>query len=294
MLLIIPFDRLRANGIYHRFPNGKAVSPVKLTTSIRTMVITLLFAHASNALGFDIDPEIEACIRKNAPKATAIEKIRLTSEGLMYEEEETLSAKVYWKHSASGTSNILAVFDEPDDILGSRLLFLEKESGNEIYLYMPALFKVRRISSDRISSSMYGMDFSYEDFQFMYNMMTTAVSEQRPDVEINGKPMHVFAIAPGEGGGSMYETIYSYFDKESCVVRKVEFYEPGAKLRKVLVTDSDSIKRVNGILVPHKLQMSDLKKESTTELTVISVSVDPPIQDSLFDPAQLKEHRGID
>jgi hypothetical protein len=39
--------------------------------------------------------------------------------------------------------------------------------------------------------------------------------------------------------------------------------------------------------------MSDIKKESKTELTVISVSVDPPIKDELFDPVQLKEHRDI-
>ncbi len=268
--------------------------PVKLRTLLQTTVITFLLVHAANALASEIDPEIEACIRKNAPKATAIEKIKLMQEGQMYDEEKVLSAKVYWKHSPSGTSNILAVFDEPDDILGSRLLFLEKASGNEIYLYMPALFKVRRISSDRISSSMYGMDFSYEDFQFMYNMLTTAVSEQRPDTVINGEPMYVFAITSGEGGGSIYETIYSYFDKKSCVVQKVEFYEQGGTLRKVLVTDPASIKMVNGILVPHKLQMSDIKEESKTELTVISVIVDSPIQDELFDPAQLKNHRGID
>lgn len=258
------------------------------------MVLTILFAQANHVMAYDIDPEIEACIRKNAPKASTIQKVRLTSESLMYEEEEVLSAKVYWKHSAAGTSNMLAVFDEPDDILGSRLLFLEKKPENEIYLYMPALFKVRRITSDRISSSMYGMDFSYEDFQFMYNMMATAVSERQPDTVIDGVPMYVFAIAPGEGEKSIYEKIYSYIDKKSCVIQKVEFYENGARLRKVLVTDSDSIKKVNGILVPHKVQMSDIKKESKTELTVISVEVDPPIQDSLFDPVQLKEHRGID
>ena len=267
---------------------------MKLRNAIRAIVLTLLSAHVINVLASDIAPEVEACIRKNAPKATVIEKIRLTSESLMYEEEEVLSTKVYWKHSPAGTSNILAVFDEPDDILGSRLLFLEKESGNEIYLYMPALFKVRRISSDRIASSMYGMDFSYEDFQFMYNMMATAVTEQRPDVLINGEPMYVFAIVPSEGKASMYEAIYSYFDKKTCVVQKVEFFESGKKLRKVLTTDRASIKEVNGILIPHKLQMRDIKKESVTELTVISVSVDPPIQDALFDPAQLKEHRGID
>ena len=267
---------------------------MKSRTAIRIFVLTFLFAHAVNSLASDIDPEIEACIRKNAPKATAIEKIRLVSEDSIYEEEKILSAKVYWKHSPSGTSNILAVFDEPDDILGSRLLFMEKESANEIYLYMPALFKVRRISSERISSSMYGMDFSYEDFQFMYNMLATAVSEQRPDVVLNGEPMYVFAITPRAGEKSIYETIYSYFDQKSCVIQKVEFYEQGGALRKVLVTEPDSIKMVNGILIPHKLLMSDIKEESKTELTIISVSVDPPIQDKLFDPALLKEHRGID
>ena len=97
---------------------------MKTRTAIRTMIITLLFALASNSLATDIGPEVEACIRKNAPKSTVIEKIRLTSEGSMYEDEEVLSAKVYWKRSPAGTSNLLTLFDEPDDILGSRLLFL--------------------------------------------------------------------------------------------------------------------------------------------------------------------------
>lgn len=266
---------------------------VKFGSAIRTTVLTLLVTYAGNVLASDIDPKIEACIKKNAPKETLIEKIRLTSESLMFEEEEVLSAKVYWKHSPEGTSNILTVFEEPDDILGSRLLFLEKKSENEIYLYMPALFKVRRITSGRISSSMFGMDFSYEDFQFMYNMMATAASEQQPDKVVNGVPMYVFATVPGKGGKSLYETIYSYFDKKSCVIQKVEFYEQGGKLRKVLDIKPDSIKQVNGILLPHKYQMRDIKKDSDTELTVISVSVDVQIKDELFDPAQLKEHRGI-
>lgn len=267
---------------------------MKFRTAIRAMVLTLLSIHTINALASGVNPEVEACIRKNAPKATVIEKIRLTSESLMYEEEQVFSAKVYWKHTPEGTSNILTVFDEPDDILGSRLLFLEKKPDNEIYLYMPALFKVRRISTDRISASMYGMDFSYEDFRFMYNMMATAVTEQRPDGKINGKAMYVFAITPEDGDKSLYETIYSYFDKESCVIQKVEFYEKDQKLRKVLDTVVDSIKEVNGILMPHKYKMRDIKEESDTELTVISVSIDTPVQDKLFDPALLKEHRGID
>ena len=266
---------------------------MKLRIAIQAMLFTVMFGHAFNALAFDIDPKIEACIRKNAPKATAVEKIRLVTESVMFKEEQVLSVKVYWKHSPAGTSNILALFDEPDDILGSRLLFLEKEAENEIYLYMPALFKVRRISSDTISSSMYGMDFSYEDFQLMYNMMATSVSELQPDAVINGEPMYVFTTVPTEGDKSLYETICSYLDKKTCVVQKVEFYEQGHKLRKVLDTVPSSIKTVDGIQIPHKFLMTDIHKETKTEMMVISVSIDPPVDDSLFDPTQLKEHRGL-
>jgi hypothetical protein len=40
--------------------------------------------------------------------------------------------------------------------------------------------------------------------------------------------------------------------------------------------------------------MRDLKKKTETDLTVISVRVDPDIPDSAFDPAQLKSPRGIE
>jgi hypothetical protein len=136
------------------------------------------------------------------------------------------------------------------------------------------------------------MDFSYEDFQWLYNMLSTAVAEQRPDAVINDEPMYVIAIVPGDVKGSLYESILAYFDKNSCVMRKVEFYEAGNKLRKDLLTDTAEIKKVNGILVPHKFIMRDLKEESETELTVVKVQVDPALNDSLFDPAQLKDSRG--
>lgn len=264
---------------------------VKLKTISRSMVLVFLCATVVDVMAVGIDPEAEACIRKNAPKTTIIESIKMRSEGEMYSDEEVLSAKVYWKHYPSGVSNILATFEEPVDIYGSKVLFLEKKPVNEIFLYMPALSKVRRITSDRISSSMYGMDFSYEDLQWMYNMLSTAVSEQRPDVVIKGESMHVFAVMPQEKKGSKYEVILSYFDKKSCVIRKVEFYEKVGELYKVLDVDPSAVKKVNGILMPHKFLMRDVKSYTETELTVLTAKVDTPIPDSFFDPAKLKTHR---
>ena len=263
---------------------------MKLSLAHRVLAFTLLSLYPFVTAASGIDAEIEACIRKNAPESTAIQHIRLRSEGPMF-EEKILNATVYWKQLPDGNSDLLAVFEEPEDIRGSRLLFLEKKPDKEIYLYMPGFFKVRRITSGRMSSSMYGMDFSYEDFQWLYNMLATATSEQRPDALLNGEPVFVLAVVPAEASGSRYTEIVSYFEKESCVIRKVEFYEQGGKLRKTLSADPEAVKQVNGILVPHVFKMHDAKKESETELTVTEVSVDPSIPDSVFDPAQLKDAR---
>jgi hypothetical protein len=269
------------------------VSTMKVRMAPWAVLLVLMSTHPQESAASGIDPEVESCIRKNAPEATAIQDIRLRSQGPMF-EEKILTAKVYWKHLPDGNSDLLAVFDEPEDISGSRLLFLEKKPENEIYLYMPALFKVRRITSGRISSSMYGMDFSYEDFQWLYNMLSTARSEQRPDVVVDGEPMYVLAVVPVEASGSKYQEVVSYFDKKSCVIRKVEFYGEDQKLSKVLTADPAAVKPVSGLLIPHAFRMRDLKKDSETELAVTRVDIDPAIPDAVFDPAQLKESRGIE
>jgi len=256
-------------------------------------LFALLSFHAVNSIAAPIDPEVEACIRKNAPRETSIQDIKLRSVGPLF-EEKILTARVYWKQLPDGNSDLLTVFDEPEDISGSRLLFLEKKPQKEIYLYMPALFKVRRITSGRISSSMYGMDFSYEDFEWLYNMLSTARSEQRADSVVGGEPVYVLAVVPAPASGSKYQEVVSYFDKQSCVIRKVEFYGQGRKLRKVLLADPKAVKRVSGILVPHAFVMRDLEKKSETELTVTRVDIDPPIPDTVFDPAHLKESRGVE
>ncbi|MCK5360146.1 MAG: outer membrane lipoprotein-sorting protein [Gammaproteobacteria bacterium] len=266
---------------------------VKISIIPYRMVAVLLLIFPVFAVASDVATEIEACIKKNAPASTAIQHIQLRSEGLM-SEEDVLEATVYWKLNADGNSNLLAVFEQPIDISGSKLLFLEKKPEKEIYLYMPGLFKMRRITSSRISSSMYGMDFSYEDFQWLYNMLTISGYQQRPEVVIDGESMYVLAVVPADASSSKYEEVITFLDKQSCVVRKVEFYEAGGKLRKELSAVPASVKQVDGLKIPHAFLMRDIKDYSETELFVIAVQIDPAIPDSVFDPRLLKDFHGLE
>ena len=58
----------------------------------------------------------------------------------------------------------LFIFDEPRDVKGTALLiFAHKDTADEQWLYLPALKRVKRISSSNKSGSFMGSEFSYED-----------------------------------------------------------------------------------------------------------------------------------
>ena len=58
----------------------------------------------------------------------------------------------------------LFVFDEPLDVQGTALLVHAKREGaDDQWLYLPALNRVKRISSSNRSGSFMGSEFAYED-----------------------------------------------------------------------------------------------------------------------------------
>jgi hypothetical protein len=261
---------------------------------LRRTVVPLLFLFPGlQATASSVDPEVEACIRKNAPKTTAMQKIELRSTDRIG-SEKLLIADTYLKRFADGNAGLIAYFKEPEDLWGTRLLVIEKAPANEMYLYMPALFKIRRITSKRISSSMYGSDFSYEDLQRLYGMLSAEPAEQKADALIDGQATYVLVTQPADRSQSKYESVVSYFDKNTCVVSRVEFFEAGHRLRKVLKVDADKVRSVGDIKVPHEYLMSDKRDKTETRMSVREVRLDVPIPDSVFDHRQLKDFRGID
>jgi outer membrane lipoprotein-sorting protein len=239
-----------------------------------------------------IDAQLEACIRKNEPQSSAIQQIELRStDRAGY--DKTLVSDIYLKRLPDKTARLIAYFREPDDIVGTRLLVIENDTGNEMYVYMPSLFKIRRISSKRISSSMYGSDFSYEDIERFYGMLSSEQPVQAPDASLDGEAMYVLETHPDKESGSKYESIVAYFEKQDCVIRRVDFFEPGKKLRKQLVADANSVTTTGTIQLPRKFLMTDLRNKTETRLHIRKLELDVPLEESVFDPGRLKEFRGI-
>jgi hypothetical protein len=239
-----------------------------------------------------IEPAVESCIHANEPAGTVIQRIRMRStDRTGY--DKVLEADTYLKRYPDHTVRLLTYFREPDDIFTTRLLIIEKASANEIYMYMPALFKTRRINARRIASSMYGTDFSYEDIERFYGMLSSEQPVRIPDVVIDGRPAYALESRPDDSSGSLYTRVVSYFDKQDCVIRRVDFFESADKLRKRLVADAGSIQASGRISLPREFVMTDLRNDTTTHLSILKIKLGDPIDDAVFDPAHLKDFRGI-
>ena len=254
----------------------------------RLFMIAALSLFPTLAFAAEVPEVVRACMEKNTPAHSSAQTIELRARDRSG-YEQVLHADTYWKRFPDKQSKILMHFNEPVDIRGARFLIIENKPQNDMYMYMPGLLKVRKITSKRISSSILGTDFSYEDYERLHGVFTDLKAEQYPDEVLDGRPVYVINSYPEEDSG--YEKIKTYIDIETCVSLKTELFERGHQLRKTLTVAPGDIKKEGDIHVPRELLMRDLRDKTETRLLVKEIKTDVSLDDELFDPKQLKQKK---
>ncbi len=156
----------------------------------------------------------------------------------------------------------LVVFNTPKDVEGTALLSHAKilDPDNQ-WLYLPALKRVKRISSKNKSGPFVGSEFAFEDFtstelnKYSYvwlreepcGDMTCDVIERKPKYEHSG-----------------YTKQIAWIDQTDFQLRKVDFYDRRDSLFKTLRLQE--YKNYGGIWRAQKLNMSNHKNGKVTEL----------------------------
>jgi len=252
------------------------------------VTLPFLLWYSAGAAAADVPQVVRDCVAQNTPKSTAVQAIELRARDRSG-YEQVLQANVYWKRGSDAKARLLMHFEEPSDVRNARFLIIENQPQNDMYIYMPGLFKVRKITSKRISSSVLGTDFSYEDYERLHGILQELKAEQYPDDVLDGRPVYVVNSYPGDTSG--YDKIASFIDKQTCVTLKVELYERGHQLRKTLTVDPASITPVGDIQVPRELVMHDLREKTETRLVIDEIRTGEPLDDALFDPEQLKQQK---
>jgi len=181
----------------------------------------------------------------------------------------------------------LVVFDTPRDIEGTALLSHAKIlDPDDQWLYLPALKRVKRISSSNKSGPFVGSEFAFEDFtaielnKFDYNYvgevpcgdLTCDVLERTPRYENSG-----------------YTKQVSWVDQTDFQIRKVEFYDRRGDLLKVL--KMSDYRNYEGIWRAHKLSMSNVQTNKQTDLLYGDYTFDTGLAENDFVKGRLSRLR---
>jgi len=126
----------------------------------------------------------------------------------------------------------LSIFDSPRDIKGTAFLsYTHALIPDEQWLYLPALKRVKRISSNNKSGPFMGSEFSYEDLssqeveKYSYKYLRTE--------KINGREAFVIERKPAYKH-SGYTLLVTWLDTEMYQPLKIEFYDRKKALLKTL------------------------------------------------------------
>ena len=126
----------------------------------------------------------------------------------------------------------LTIFDDPKDVKGTALLtFSHKTKSDDQWLFLPALKRVKRISSANKSGSFMGSEFAYEDIsseeveKYTYRWLRDEEYEGAKTFVIERDP-----VDPNSG----YTRQVVWIDQDEYRPLKVDFYDRKKSLLKTL------------------------------------------------------------
>jgi outer membrane lipoprotein-sorting protein len=182
----------------------------------------------------------------------------------------------------------LTVFDSPNDVKGTAFLsFSHITSPDEQWLYLPALKRVKRISSSNKSGPFMGSEFAFEDLS-SFEVGKYTYKHLRDEM-MDGQQTFVVEYYPTyEHSG--YQHLISWIDQAEYRVLKTEFYDRKGALLKTLVY-SDYQHYLGQYWRSHKMSMVNHQSEKTTDLIWSNYQFKVGLDDSNFNQNSLKRVR---
>lgn len=182
----------------------------------------------------------------------------------------------------------LFVFDDPRDVRGTAfLVHAHRVADDDQWVYLPALRRVKRISSANRSGSFMGSEFAYED-------MTPPEVEKFTYRYLRDEPCGEFICTVTEripvDGRSSYRRQIVWRDREELRVRKIEYYDRKAAHLKTLTVSNYSL-YVNRYWRPGEMTMANHLTGKSTVLTWTNYEFRTGLDDAAFSQAGLRRAR---
>jgi len=180
----------------------------------------------------------------------------------------------------------LMEFLTPPDVKGTKFLSYEHiDKDDDQWMYLPALKRVKRISSKNKSGSFMGSEFSYEDLS-AFNVKKYTYAEKLDEVTVDGVAMYVGESKP-VSKYSGYTKLITWMNAETFLIHKVEYYDRKKKLLKT--TFFEKYKNYGDVYRIGKITMKNIQNDKTTILVWSDEKIRLGLKDKDFHKRYLKK-----
>ena len=180
-------------------------------------------------------------------------------------------------------------FVSPADVRNTSFVnwsYDEAGKDDDQWIYLPALKKVKRISSDSKSDYFMGSDFTYDDLGDRHP--TDDTHKILREETINGEACYVVeSVSKDED--YMYSRTVSWIIKDKWIGLKKEFYDEDDEQLKTLTVIK--YKKIKSYWIILSSEMHNVQKDHTTKMELANVKLDTGIPANKFTERMMK--RGL-
>jgi hypothetical protein len=191
------------------------------------------------------------------------------------------------EYPKEGVKKTIMRFLEPADVKGTGFLTFEydqSDKNNDMWLYMPALRKTRRIVSGEKTKSFMGSEFTNSDItspkldDYQYQLLAEEKNGETDCWKIEAVP----ATAEVADEYSISKKI-NWVGKKDYIVRKTEIYDPEGKLYKVLTAEKIKLlDQAKALYQATDITMENVQKGRKSQFLINKSVINANMKDDYF------------
>jgi hypothetical protein len=191
----------------------------------------------------------------------------------------------------AGRIKALGRFTEPPEVRDTALLMLEGADGrDDFFLYLPALMRVRRVSTAQRGDSFMGTDLTYDDIQRPRVRDFTDFTARRD--RIDGEDSVIVGAKPARV--STYSRLeFTVATRDSAILLTRYFKGDASEPYKLVRIPRAGLREIGGALIPTRISVQNFSTRTETEVFVEDVEVGMDLDDTLFTTNALAVERDI-
>lgn len=220
--------------------------------------------------GNEVLKKVEDVYNAPSDRVAEVKMILVEPDG----DKKIREMKVWMK----GKYKKLFVFKSPADVKGIGFLVL---SDDELYLYLPAFKKIRRIASHVKNEAFMGTDFSYNDLA-----KSEFTKNYNAEIKEENENQYVLELIPRSDSDVEYSKLLMFVNKKIFLPDSVKFFDKGKNLFKIM--RNKNFNQIKNYWVISKIEMENIKDKHKTIMETIKEELDVGLSDEIFTQRNLK------